>query len=207
MATGSTTSASSVSAITGFCAFAEAKYGDNGVAGGTPEVAVGNSSADAETTGRNWDADPSDGVDSGPVTVLFSAEAGGGTAGISWAVSGADAVPITYVGRTYGAVGVVKVRAAVQVGAKVTWGSVQVKFYRNGRVTESHSPAGGPAVDTTAGPSGVAEQVLTVTPGFANNTKVTVSGSVTFECPQGTVPGATDLFAQVFLFASGCAAA
>ena len=43
-----------------------------------------------------------------------------------------------------------------------------------------------------------------MTPGASNLTKVTVSGKIQITCPQGTVPNAEDLLAQVFLFANSC---
>ena len=205
MATGTTTTSSSVSTITGYCVVAEARFGSNGAAPGTPEVSVGSGGTDVLQTSRVWDSVPADGIDSGPVAVLASAEKDGGANGVSWYVAGAAVAPLVYVGRTYGAISKVVVRAAVRVNGQAEWSELQVRFFRLGRQTDSYVLASGPAVDTTAGPGATAESVLTVTPGLGTNTKVTVSGYVRLACGEEVVPGPGDLFAQVYVYADSCA--
>lgn len=205
MATGSTTTNNSVSTITGYCVAAEAKFGGNGASGGASEVSVGHDATDALTTRRTWDAVPADGIDSGAIAVLASAERLGGTNGVSWAVAGSAVVPLVYVGRAYGTITQVKVRAAVQVNGEAEWSELQVRFYKNGRQVDFLVPASPPAVDTTAGPGSAAESILTVTPGVTAD-KVTVAGYVRLACPEGVFPGADDLLAQVYVFAQNCVA-
>ena len=141
MASGSVSNSSQVSTITGSCVVAQAKFGSNYDSSGTPEVYVGSGAGD-DTTRREWDSNPSNGIDSGQVSVFFSAEVGGGSNGIAWSVSSSDAVPIIYTGRTYGAIQSVKIRAAVGLNGSSEWTELQVKFFRSGRLLESFPASG-----------------------------------------------------------------
>lgn len=206
MATGSTTSSSSISDIDGYCAFAEVLYGSNGAAQGEPEVNVGAINQAPSAGRKTWDANTSDGIDSSTVSVQLVAEAGGGTNALKMSVAGASPSPLQYSGATYGAIQRVRIRAAVQTTAKVQWGSVVVAFYRMGRTAETYTHSGGgPGVDTRNATLPVtAEQILEVVPAFSNNTKVVVIANVQFVANQGVVPGAEDLFGQIFVDTVTC---
>jgi hypothetical protein len=72
-------------------------------------------------------------------------------------------------------------------------------------MTEQYPQSTGPTVVTTGDtPPVAAEQILTVTPTFNNNTKVVVSGMVRLVCAAGITPGADDIFGQILVFTSSC---
>lgn len=196
---------STVSDPTGFCAFAEAKYGTNGdVSGATPEVAVGHDASDALTARRVWDANPSDGVDSGWVAATLVAEVGGGSAGVKWTVNGAGGT-LTYTGVTYGNIGTVRVRACAQVRGQVRWRNAKIEWYRGTRRIEwTADRAAGPEVDTRTGTATEAEQIWQAVPTGTTHTRLVVSGEFSLACPEGVVPGPEDLFVQVLVDATSC---
>lgn len=206
MATATTTQNSQITDPPPYCVYGEAMFGSNGELGGPAEVYVGHDGTDATATRRVWTSDLSGGLASGWMTVEWVGAAGGGTAGVQWAVDGADVEPLSYTGTTYGAIGTVRFRAGVRTGARVAWRNVAVKWYRSGRLTETFAAAAGPSVDTrSAGSPPAAEQTLAVVPAISTHTRVVVSGEIAFDFPAGAVPEANDLFAQVLVSAANCA--
>lgn len=206
MATGSTTSSSTISDISIYCGFAEARFGSNGATDGDAEVELGAVNQSPASGRRTWDSNLSDGLAVGPLIVQFTAEAGGGSNGLKWSVAGANPSPLQYSGVTYGNITKVRIRAAVQTTAMVQWTQVQVRFYKNGRLNESYvASSAGPAVNTSNSTAPVtAEQILDVVPDLSGNTKVIVSAYIEFASPQGVYPGVNDLFAQVFIETQSC---
>lgn len=196
---------SQISIITGYCITSEVKYGSNGSSGGIPEYGVGHDSADMVTGRRTWDSDLSNGVDSSWVVVELVAEAGGGNSGINWTVTGGTVSPVTYAGTSYGAIGRVRVRAAVQAPVQFQWRSLAMRFYKNGSQVDSFSRRAGPEVDRRGYPTPVqAEQVLEVVPAVQDADRLVVTGQVRLAAPVGLYPGPVDLFGQIFVDAANC---
>jgi hypothetical protein len=207
VATGSTVSNSSISTITGYCVYAEAQYGSNGDPSGAPEFDEGGVGG-GDISGRIvWDTDTSDGLDSGWVAVVMTAPPGGGSSHPAvWAVGGGTPSSLNFAGQTYGTIVSVEIRAGVQIPAEFYWQNILVSFYRNGRMTEQYIQDTGPQVITTGDtPPVAAEQILTVTPQFNNNTQVVISGQIRLVCAEGIIPGADDIFGQIFVFTNSCA--
>jgi hypothetical protein len=201
MATGTFTTSTTISDITGYCCIAETRYGSNGGNEGTPEWDVG--SASNQTTGRTkWADDPDDGFDTG----LLNTELGtsqGGAEGIGFALQDSPDSPLIYVGVTYGSIGNVLVRAGAQITSTVSWTGVNVTYYKNGNQTETYEYNGTFQVSTTDG-SPTAEVILTVVPQFDDNDQVTVQGSIEMVLPAGYYPGPDDMFNQVFVYTASC---
>jgi hypothetical protein len=209
MATGTTSSSSQISDVSGYCVFGELRFGSNGNVNGDPEVEAGAVNQTPSSARRQWDNNMNDGLSAGPFSVVFTAEAGGGANAVKWSVQDANPSPLTYSGATYGAITRVRLRAAVQTTALVDWTSVLVRFYKNGRLSDSYptngAPTAGPLVDTRGGSLPVtAEQILEITPVAGTNTKVIITGTVTLAAPQGVTPDVNDLFAQVFVDTATC---
>lgn len=203
MATGTTTSNSSISDLTGYCTLAVARPGSNGLTTGDYECSVGGDSGSPATGRVIWDNDLTDGFSSGELEVMFTAEAGGGSSGVNWQVPGASPCPVIYTGRTYGAIQKVQIRAAVQTTAQMQWSNVLVKFLRLGRLMDQYSATTGPAVDTSLGGLS-AEQILEVVPDFETNTKVIVTASMLLASPVGVALDIEDILAQIFVYSSSC---
>jgi hypothetical protein len=141
--------------------------------------------------------------------VTFTAEASGGSNAVKWAVDGASPSQLNYSAATYGNITRVRIRAGVQTTALVSWTTLSIKFYKSGRLTDAYPSSGtlatGPTVDTRSLTAPVtAESILEVTPTLNTNTKVVVTGYVTFAADQGVTPDVNDLFAQVFVDTSTC---
>jgi len=187
------------------CIFAEMRYGSNGSTSGAAELLLGNNGSDASIGRITWDGADSGSFDSGEVAFGLVIPAGGGSPNQdSLAVFGAVTNPVNYGLATYGTIIAVVIEAGVQINAAVAVTGLSVQFYKAGTQTDTYNLASGPAVDTTTAPNPVAAQVLTITPGHSDNDSVQILGSIQLTAPDGTFPGADDLFVQIFIQTASC---
>jgi hypothetical protein len=181
----------------GYALFADAQVGSNGAAYGGPEQGLGSGSSDMSSGRVDWDSSNSpQGFNSGVVPVDLDANVGSGSS--SWSINGQS---ISYEGACGKTIDSIQIIAAVQIPAKMEWSYVSVQFFRNGVADGTTSIVNGPQVDTTNSANATAEQILTITPPNSDDDQVIVSGSIQMSTPAGNVPGATDMFAQVLVFA------
>jgi hypothetical protein len=165
MATGTITTSTTITDITGFCCIAETRYGSNGDNDGTPEWDVG--SASGQTTGRmKWADNPDDGFDTGLLDAEL-ATSPGGAEGIAFALQASPDSPLIFPDVTYGSIGNVLVRAAAQITSQVGWSNITVSYYKNGNPTETYRYGGTFKVSTTD-ENPTAQVLLTVVPDTAS---------------------------------------
>jgi hypothetical protein len=201
MATGTITTSTTISDVTGYCCIGETRYGSNGGNDGTPEWDTG--SVSDQTTGRmKWADDPDDGFDTGLLNTEL-ATSPNGAEGIVFALQASPDSPLLYAPLTFGSIGNVLVRAGAQITSTVRWGNVLVTFYKAGTETESYEYGTTFEVSTTDdSPTG--EAMLTVVPEFEDNDQVTIQGSIEMILPAGYYPGPDDMFNQIYVFATSC---
>ena len=205
MASTSFSSASTISEITGFCAYADVRVGSNGAPDGSPEYDVGSLLGSAVSGRIVWTSDLSDGFSSGFVQVRLDAAPGGGSNGVRWEVVNGSPQTIVYNGVQYGSIQEVQIRAAVLLAAKMIWRAVSVSFFKGGVQTDGVSLRGGPQVDTTGGIIPItAEQILTVIPDATDNDEVVIVAEMELACPLTTLVQPNDIFGQIFVFADNC---
>ena len=204
MAAASIRSSSGLTDVTGYCVMAEVRVGGNGAPGGPEELKIGRSPKSASSGRVTWTTDLSGGFDSGIVNVRLDLPPGGGAQGVGWSVDGASPRPILYRSVLYGAIRQVLVRAAVQTGALMLWREMQIAFYKDYVPTDGLVLRTGPHVDTTADGEQIAEQILTVTPAASDNDKIVVTSQIEMSAPAAVIPGANDIFGQIFVFADSC---
>ncbi|MFI5380489.1 MAG: hypothetical protein ACHRHE_14425 [Tepidisphaerales bacterium] len=192
----SLSSGSSITDITGYCLYSEACMGDNGDPWGVPGITSGTATEETGYAIMTWDDNLSDGLDSGVIGFTFTADMAGGS--MSWAVGGAD--PVTYSGSLGSGIGEVDIQAGVLgSGMAFTFSSVTLRFYNNNTLVDTETISSGPAVNTIgAQTSSPAESLAVVTPEASCN-KVVVTGNIRLQAAQGTYPGATDIFGQIFI--------
>jgi hypothetical protein len=190
--------------MTGYSAFAEARLGSNGDSSGVPEITVGTDSSHVSTGRVCWDSDPSDGLDSGWTLGAFTAAPSGSTHSASWDVAGASPEPVVYSNVNYAGVFEVDLRAMTLTSGLAAWQSIDVAFMKNGVITDHYTSYTGPSVDDTAA-SGIVsdEQILKVMSSYSDNDSVVISGDMRLAYPEGIYPGPNDLADQIYVFGSG----
>ena len=199
--------------ITGFCFFAEAKFGSNGSPGGVPEYVVGRSGQDNAWGRKTWDGNVSNGVDSDWVNVNLVASAGG-SGGVSWQVQGGTGPgggsgPLTYSRVRYGYFSEFRFRAGVRGGGvQAGWKNVMISCYSEG--DEPDRPSFETGVDELIADRwhetqpDETEQVYSVPLiGMNSVVKVELTGQVKVAA-KASFPEADAMFAQVFFFAQEC---
>lgn len=96
-------------------------------------------------------------------------------------------------------VGSADVIVGADVPANVSLENIAVNFFQ-GNTLEETDTFSGMSVDTTdPSSSGAAEDVLTVVPSAPNDNRVVVTGAFRMSSPDGTYPGPTNIFCQVFI--------
>jgi hypothetical protein len=192
--------------ITGFCFFAEAKFGGNGGSGGPPEYVVGRSNTDNVWSRKTWDPNVSDGVESGWVKVILTASAGG-SGGVGWSVYGGTD-QLTYSGVSYQNISELRFRAGVRgAGRLASWRNVRVFCYES---EDTDRPVAEFLIEELVADRwdqtqpGDAEAISPLTlGGIGYVAKVTVEAEVRFAA-KNPYPAANALFADVFIFAEDC---
>jgi hypothetical protein len=183
------------------------QVGSNGSGGGSPGVVLGQGN-NPSTANPTWDSNPSDGFDSGWVTVQMTASAGGGANGVTYSVIQPDGTTtdVSYSGASYGTINTVQVQAAASAGnMKVSYRSVVVQYYQGDTLVQTIvlPDACAPVADTTgAGAPSSASEVSDLPPGSPSNTKVVVTAQVRMQSPQTTPPPPTAITGQIFIFAN-----
>jgi hypothetical protein len=192
-----------ISEVSGYAVYAEARLGGNGDPNGVPELVTGGNGEDASYDRITWDADLTDGFDTGNVADALAAafDAGTNTATADRETGG---TPISFSQASAGPIERVELRALTQAAATARWSNVCIEFYRGGVLMDSYSAEYGPSVDTVGETSNAtAESVLVVTPDGTDYDQVVISGMVrmTFDSPT-VLPGATDVALQAFVYTS-----
>jgi hypothetical protein len=199
-----------LSDIGGYFSFCTVRVGSNGNASGGAECFVGRSSTDRTSGRKGWDADPSDGIDSGWVGMTATVSAAGGTNALQLEVQGASPSTMTRSADATDPVQSVKLRAAVDgAGKRVSFRSLVVKFFANATdttpaETQTIDPGSTPVASTWGQTDPVdAESITDVAPdGDGPFRKVIVGAEVRFETETADVPSADSMFADVFTFAA-----
>ncbi len=112
----------SITPITGFCILAKARVGSNGNVSGVAECLTGKAT-DFATGRKTWDANLTDGLDSGWVPVTLTLDASGSR----WEVSGASPATISYAA-SWGEIFRVTLQAAVDgAGRKFSFRNVVIR--------------------------------------------------------------------------------
>ena len=186
-----------ISDIGDYAIYADARFGDNGDYWGVPTYEVGSPSASTPGYCR-WDSDPSNGIETGWLDVELHV---GANHVVTWEVQGGGDGILQFSNVQYGDISKVRVRAAVQQsGLLFEWRSLVLQFYDNGVLKESSSmtSAQQPKADTTQSGS-VKEMITTITPAWAHNDELILTGQIHLHANQGVYPGANDLFGQVLI--------
>ena len=136
--------------------------------------------------------------DSGWVPTELQVNAGGGSAGVLWSVSGDTTGTLDYTGQACGVITGVDLVAGAQTTGTAEFGEVTIDFLKNGVVEDSWTGQG-PSATSTDPSSPFAEQDLFVRPSVNDATAVTVSGNVRMTTPAGVFPGPADLYTNVFV--------
>jgi hypothetical protein len=179
--------------------YATLEYGSNGDTSGDPTYSIGDDQGEENWGFNVWDANTSNGFDTGNVTVVFA----GSSDGTESLIVG-SASSTSYVGDSFSSISTVQIQVGVQIPAEVDVTSLSAAFYRGGQLIENLSLAQGPMVNTINTPSSPqAEQVLTIIPANQNYTKVVITENVRMVAPAGSSPGPTDLFSNVFINSNG----
>lgn len=193
----------SISDIEGYSLYAEAVPGSNGDTGGDPTYNLGADPSDRSSGFNIWDQSVYDGdFNDGFDTNLSAFNFDGGLGTGSNTLSVKSAATISYGSAGSQSVSSLMIRAGAVASGAVAWTSLTIRFYQGGTETDSLTLSQGPAVDTTdPSSSGIAEQILTVTPNASSTAydRVTISASIRMQTPSGTLPGSDDLFCQVYV--------
>ena len=176
--------------------FADLIFGTNGSFAWVPELALGNDPETAAYGSATWDADLSDGFDSGQVYVSFDANLSAGTAIL--VTSNEASSPMTQTGLGRGTIGSVEIRARVQTAATVVWSDLSISFWNGDVAAETVDLANGATADLDAG-GAVEEQRLVVTPENAGYDRVTVIGTLHMRAGPDVFPDMADLFGQILV--------
>ena len=189
-----------VSEFSGYALFAKARFGDNAtVSSGQPELLLG-SGPDCVADHTCWSPYTEEEFDSGPRQAKFSADSDADTA--TWSLGGNAPVSQTYDG-SFGELGEVRLRAAINIPGMVRWSSVSIKWYRDGVLVDYFTRRTGPVVDERGAEGPIeAEEVLTVSTSVRDADKVVVGGDVQIAHDAGIDAGPESLFAEVFVFPS-----
>ncbi len=193
----SLTSGSTISQITDYAVYAEARMGSNGDPWGIAELVAGTSSEEIGWSSREWDNNPYDGFDSGWINFTFALDMNAGC--MSWTLQGADT--ITCYGDFGSTIGQVDIRAAVVTnGMAFAFSDVEVQFYDDESLLDWNVLISCPAVDTLESQNtSPAESLAQVTPNTAGATKVLVTGSLRLQAAQGVYPDWSDLFGDIYI--------
>lgn len=175
--------------------FGSVLFGDNGDPWGYATGTAGVGSQESTWLYVEWDDYLYDGADSGLVFVQLSINADGdGLGNIAAGNSEADAF---YVGSP--SVESVTMRAGVMAAdMQMSWSGVSVAFCRDGSIIETVN-VGDFGVSTMNGPNTPAESGVVVTPSGSNFDGVMVTGYARLQAAEGTYPGASDIFGQIFV--------
>jgi hypothetical protein len=188
------TTSSYISDISGYSLFAEACYGDNGEPWGQEEIGMGNSQGSYFPGDIYWDADLSDGLDSGQRQVYFRADAGDDL-GVWWVDGGDMLVGSMNLDR----IGAVMIRVGVmQPQMSMTWESAAIAFLNNGRLVKSEGLG---TIQASTMDEGWQEETIVHVdmPSLAFD-EVRIGGLIRLEAAQGVYPSPNDMFAQVFVY-------
>lgn len=193
------TSSPDISSINGYSAVGEVRAGGNGDPYGSPEYDVGDGSTFTE--GRTtWTNDVSNGFDTGWVSVELDVRAGG----VTWNVANSTSGELTYDDASYGTIGSVELRAAVQNSdMQCEWGNLAVSFYKGGALQETMSTTDLVEADTFNSSSSTAETDCTFVPTNSDSDEVIITGRVRMDCSDAYIqPTDNDIFGQIFAFPS-----
>jgi hypothetical protein len=197
-----------ISNITGYAARAKARVGSNGDLLGVAEVLVGDEPTSSPGTARvTWDGNLADGLDSGWVSITFTALAAGGANSLQFAVIGASPNPATFALASAITLRTVKVRAAVDAAnRRFAFQNLVIKFFHAAADTTAAqtvrvAPGSWPVADTMGltDPAD-AEHVLTVSALRTDNQKVVVTADVRLISAETELPLPDGLFGDVFVF-------
>jgi hypothetical protein len=189
-------SSTTISDLTDYDIFAEARFGDNGYYWGTGENGLGTPSGENDVSMVQWDADESDGVDSSTVSVRLTVTTGStGTA--DWIVGQSETTEATPSDMGY--IRRVTIRADVASGQMAcTWGNLVVYFYHGTSVIDA---AAGTVIANTlsSNTTDAKEAGVVLTTSKLNCDKVVITGNVRLQANQGTYPGANDIFGDILI--------
>lgn len=186
----------SITDESGYSAYGEAIVGSEGDTWGTPDIDTGDASGNDSYAYLMWGGDTDNGgLDTGNLPFCFEGNLATGLDTLS-----IDGTSISYQGSSSSSkMGSVDIRGGADVPAQVSLENIAVSFYQGGALQETQNVPN-ISVDTTApGSSGTEEEVLTVTPSSSNDNDVVVTGTLRMAAPDGTYPGPTDIFCQVFV--------
>jgi hypothetical protein len=174
--------------------YVDLEPGSNGNSSGDPTYTIGDDQGMEQWGFTQWDSDLSDGFDTGPVNVDFTAWA----AGQESATIGSN-TPLSYDGDAIGTIGSVVLRAGVLVSGEAKFSNVTVEFYHDDSLLETDSISAGPDANTLDGSATQQEQLLTISPTATNANKVVVCATAQLRSPTDTAPGPTDMFCDIFV--------
>ncbi len=189
----------SISAMSDYAMYAEARLGSNGDAWGVSELVVGSDEEDATYSRIVWDDNLDNGFDTGDVSEILHT----GTETVA-TTNSVDDEPITFQSSALGNIQKVQIRALALAAASVSWSQISITFYRGGVAMDSYIGGAAVSVDKRNATGPVkSEAILEVTPDRFDYDQVVISGSFRMIFDSTTVyPGATDLAGQFFVYTS-----
>jgi hypothetical protein len=187
----------------GWCIFAEVRVGNNSVLGGEPEYRLGRP-GDLDDGQKTWDANISDGFDSGLVNVEFRIPVSGDTSGITLDIPTGTG-QLRYPKLTYGYINKIQIEAAVNSNnMAMIWQNVEARFYRNGVVIETlQLPEPCHPVDDRINHTGNGT-IIELVPNNSNCTAVVVTAKAKLASTSTTLPAAGAIFGRIYGFMANC---
>jgi hypothetical protein len=172
------------------------EVGDNGSTYGYPTTMAGTGGDITGWDYSTWDADISDGLDSGYVDFQMSVNADGQGAGTIQVGDDSDAT--TFASGSSGSIGQVTIQAAVGgQSMMMAWQNVKVYFYKGGQLVETVEVGGLSADTLNATGYGGAESIASISTNASDYDGVRIEGQVRLVAAQGIYPSMRDIFGQV----------
>lgn len=184
-----------ISEETNYAQYGEVIVGSEGDTSGIPDIDTGDNWAQSYGY-MMWGGDTNQGgLDTGILPFGFDGNLATGVSTVQ-----AEQTIVNYQGTPSSAlVGSADVIVGADVPAQVSLQNIAVNFFQGNTLQETDT-FGGMSVDTTdPSSSGAAEDVLTVVPSAPNVNRVVVTGAFRMSAPDGTYPGPTNIFCQVFI--------
>ncbi|HEV7302465.1 MAG TPA: hypothetical protein VGN72_24210 [Tepidisphaeraceae bacterium] len=192
------------------CFTAFVRFGDNGSSTNHPvsEYGINDAQGIPAVTGQCvWDASPSDGIDSGWVSVQLVASVGSSGGAVGWTVIGGVTVPVSTSAIGFGAIDEVEFTAhSMSGGTRMAMSELRVEFFVGGVLKQAVDIAAEqcPDADTLGQSNVTAEDSVSATPSRDDIDKVVVTGRVLLQADANVTPAANNIRGELRIYTSSC---
>ena len=185
---------SSFTDLSSYSYYADAQLGDNGDWTGLPALDAGKNGDDPNYAENQWDADLSDGLDSGWVDASFSVD--NSTNNVDLSVADQDAISFSS-GSSLSIHQVAIVAGVDMAGVIASWRNLSVSFYSGSTLGETISVGSLTADNSTATTDSDKEAIAIVTPSGTGYNHIVVSGQMRLQSNSDVVPGSDSVWCKV----------